>query len=307
MDLPNHRSSHTVPTPRAGGLAIVLAMALVEIVYLLRGLVELAFAVCFVAQLVVAMIGLLDDRSPLPPAVRLIVHLGAAFAVLFGLGGLPAFAIGDRLIELGWWGYGFGALSLVWVLNLFNFMDGIDGIAASEAAFVAGAGGALFWAAGGSDLLTAACMVFAAACLGFLVWNWPPARIFMGDVGSGFLGISIGTLAVAATREHAQALWVWLILGGAFVTDATMTFLRRAMRRERLAVAHRTHAYQWLARRWGSHQRVTLFVLGINVLWLLPWAWFANHNPQLAVWSAGAALVPLALGALVAGSGRPEH
>jgi Fuc2NAc and GlcNAc transferase len=191
-------------------------------------------------------------------------------------------------------------------MNLFNFMDGIDGIAATEATFVSWGGALLASMAAVSSEVRWAAVLLGAACLGFLRWNWPPARIFMGDVGSGYLGYVIAVLAVAATRENPAALWIWLILGGVFFVDATVTLLRRLLRGDRIYEAHRSHAYQWLARRWESHAKVTWAVLTVNVLWLLPCAVFATRRPGIAAATAILALAPLVLFAVVA-SGRRER
>ena len=221
------------------------------------------------------------------------------------MGWLPPLRVGGDLISLGAVGTLVGALGIVWVLNLFNFMDGIDGIAASEGTFVAWSGAALTAAAPASNGVTAAAVIFGAACCGFVRWNWPPARIFMGDVGSGYLGYVIAVLALAAARENPVALWAWLILGGVFFVDATVTLLRRLLRGERVYEAHRSHAYQWLARRWGSHAKVTCAVMIVNVLWLLPCAVFATRRPSLAAATVIFAFAPLVLVA-VATSGRRE-
>jgi len=144
------------------------------------------------------------------------------------------------------------------------------------------------------------------ASAGFLCWNWPPAKVFLGDVGSGYLGYVIAVLALAAARTNPVALWVWLILGGVFFVDATMTLCRRLLRGERVFEAHRSHAYQWLARRWGSHGKVTVTVIAVNLAWLLPWSVLAMKFPQYAIVSVIAALAPLALLAPLLGSGRAE-
>jgi len=207
---------------------------------------------------------------------------------------------------LSWIGYVLAVLSIVWTLNLFNFMDGIDGIAASEAVFICGSAWMLsLLPAGAAGSVGALALIFCAACLGFLVWNWPPARIFMGDVGSGYLGFVIAVLAIAADHDDPAAPWPWLILGGVFFVDASVTLVHRALRGERVYEAHRTHAYQWLARRWG-HRRVTVSVGLVNVLWLLPCAAFATLHPARAIWVLIVAFVPLIGIAVAAGAGRAE-
>jgi Fuc2NAc and GlcNAc transferase len=146
----------------------------------------------------------------------------------------------------------------------------------------------------------------AAASLGFLVWNWSPARIFMGDVGSGYLGFVLAILAVAAAQEKPLLFNAWLVLAGVFVVDATMTLVRRLARRERVYEAHRSHGYQWIARRWQSHARVTSAVIVLNTLWLGPLAWACVVQQDLTTVWLLAALLPLVALAWLAGSGRRE-
>jgi Fuc2NAc and GlcNAc transferase len=305
LDVPNARSSHRVPTPRGGGVAIVVVTTAALLLGTWRGVVGPDLMRALIGGgLAVALTGLADDSRSLSPVTRLAVHCAAALWALLCLGGLPPLSIAGRLIALGWAGYVLGTLGIVWALNLFNFMDGIDGIAASEAAFVALAGAALTVLAAGPPGVGFTGLALAAACGGFLLWNWPPAKIFLGDVGSGYLGYVIVVLALAAARDHPAALWTWLILGGAFFVDATVTLVRRSLRGARLHEAHRTHAYQWLAQRWGSHLRVTLAVLVVDVLWLLPCAVVSVLRPALAAVTTLVALAPLVVLAILAGSGR---
>jgi Fuc2NAc and GlcNAc transferase len=308
LDVPNARSSHRAATPRGGGAAIAAVTTLAMLVLMFRGSLTVTLGVVIaVGGLGVAAIGFVDDRRPLPSSIRLLVHVAAAIWAVAWLGGLPPLRFGEHVVSLGWTGYLLALLGIVWVLNLFNFMDGIDGIAASEAMFVVLAGGWLTTGPPGLSDVSTVGLVLAAACGGFLLWNWPPARIFLGDVGSGYLGYVIAVLALAAAHTNTVALWVWLILGGAFFVDATATLLRRVLRGERVYEAHRSHAYQWLARRWGSHRRVTVALLIGNLVWLLPWAALAAHRPSVAAAAVVGALVPLAVAALAAGSGRSEH
>jgi Fuc2NAc and GlcNAc transferase len=241
--------------------------------------------------------------------VRIAVHFAAALWALVFLGGLPSVRVGDGLFSLGVAVYLLGGLGIVWSLNLFNFMDGIDGIAASEGVFVALAGAVLSAAIGTSASVPAIALVLGFACAGFLVWNWPPARVFMGDVGSGYIGFAIAVLVLIAARDNPVAWFVWLTLGAVFFVDATVTLARRWFRRERVYEAHRSHAYQLLARRFG-HRPVTLGVLLVNVFWLLPCAWFAVAFPGRAVWITIGALAPVVLAVLGVGVGidrrKPE-
>jgi Fuc2NAc and GlcNAc transferase len=260
-----------------------------------------------VGGLGVALVGFIDDRRNVSAPIRLAVHVAAAGWGLVCIGGLPPLQIGTHVVSFGWGGYVIGVLLIVWVLNLFNFMDGIDGIAASEAVFIAGAAAMLSSIGDADPELSAVALLFGAACAGFLVWNWPPASIFMGDVGSGYLGYFLVVMALAHARSHPHALLVWLLLGGIFFVDATVTLVRRLARREAVYVAHRSHAYQWLARRWRSHRRVTLTVLCVNVGYLLPCAYLASTFPAVAALIAVAGLVPVVIWLSIAGAGRREH
>lgn len=307
IDVPNERSSHRNPTPRAGGIAIALTATAAFCVLLALRRLEFAVFAALAGGVLVAAVGFLDDRYRLAAVVRLAAHALAALWALAWLGGLPPMRFGGHMVVFGAGGLVLAALGIVWVLNLFNFMDGIDGIAASEGAFVAWSAALLAPAVSRASGVTAAALILGAACLGFLRWNWPPARIFMGDVGSGYIGYVIAVLALAASRADPIALPVWLTLGGAFFADATVTLVRRAMRGERLHEAHRTHAYQWLSRRWGSHRRVTVTVLAVNLAWLFPCAWLETAFPQYAVLLAVMALAVLAAAVLAGGAGRSER
>jgi Fuc2NAc and GlcNAc transferase len=305
LDIPNARSSHLTPTPRGGGLAIVAAFsaALVVLVFAAGFPGNIAFAL-IAGGGAVALAGYLDDRKALPARVRICIHAIAATLAILVIGGVAQPTLQHMGLHGVWAGSLLGLVAVIWFINLFNFMDGIDGIAGSEAVFVAGAGALLNWRFGGDVGLTASMLTLAAATLGFLIWNWPPARIFMGDVGSGFLGFALAVLALTASRHSAVPLESWVILGGVFLVDATFTLISRAARGERWFEAHRTHAYQIIASRWGAHLPVTVLVIAVNVLWLFPWAWVAAIYPARAMVCVLAALTPLAVFVLILGAGR---
>ncbi len=271
LDWPNARSSHSVPTPRGGGVAIVVAflvgVLVSELVFgasVSWGLIE--------AGIGVAAVGLIDDRGHIPARWRLLAHFVCAGWILYSIG-IPPLDWLDSTIDLGAFGALLAILYLVWMLNLYNFMDGIDGIAGVEA-LTAGMSGALAYTLAGGSLIGGwlPAALLAAAAAGFLVWNFPPARIFMGDVGSGFLGLMLGAISLQAAVERPILLWCWLVLLGVFVVDATVTLVRRMLRREQVYEAHRSHAYQHASREFEAHRPVTLAVAAINVFWLLPWA-----------------------------------
>jgi Fuc2NAc and GlcNAc transferase len=307
LDVPNERSSHSVPTPRGGGVAIVVASTAAFILLGQFGRIDGNLLVALLGGTAVAIVGFVDDRRPLSASVRLAVHFAAALWAMGWLGGLPSLRVGDHLISFGLGGYVLGTLGIVWTLNLFNFMDGIDGIAGSEAVFITWGAALLQITAGFPGGAAVAAAALGSACFGFLIWNWPPARIFMGDVGSGYLGYVIAVLALASARTNPVGIWLWLILGGVFFVDATVTLIRRLSRGERLHEAHRSHAYQWLARRWGSHAQTTAAVVAVNLLWLLPCAWFVARSPGSAPWLIAVALLPMAILVTMAGAGRSER
>ena len=303
MDIPNARSSHSVPTPRGGGVAIVLAFLAALPVLAFANLLPWAVMWALLgAGAGVAVIGFLDDHGHIPARWRLLGHFAGAIWALFWLGGLPPLSLFGMSLDLGWLGHALAAVYLVWLLNLYNFMDGIDGIASVEAICVCLGGALLFGVLGfaGSVQPTAWLMpmLLAAAVAGFLFWNFPPARIFMGDAGSGFLGITLGILSLQAAWAAPQLLWSWLILLGVFVLDATWTLLRRLLRGDKVYEAHRSHAYQYASRQFGKHLPVTLAVLGINLLWLLPialWVGLGGLDGLLGLVLAYLPLVVLAV------------
>jgi Fuc2NAc and GlcNAc transferase len=271
IDRPNERSSHSIPTPRGGGVAIVIAFLGGMLVF-----VDGASAAAVIALLVggagVAIVGFVDDHGHILARWRLLAHFSCAAWILYWTG-VPSFEWMGNVVDLGTPGAILATLYLVWLLNLYNFMDGIDGIAGVEALMVGVGGTAAYWLAnmpttgdGSFPLL------LAAATLGFLVWNLPPAKIFMGDAGSGFLGLILGTLSLQAAMMRPVLLWCWLVLLGVFIVDATVTLIRRLLRGERVYEAHCSHAYQHACRELGAHRPVTLAVAAINFLWLLPWA-----------------------------------
>ena len=215
MDMPNARSSHQIPTPRGGGLSIVIVFlpGLLALSWM-GALTQEAMWAIFGAGAAVALMGFLDDHGHVPARWRLLVHfIGAAWG-LYSLGGLPplvfpfpGFSLGSHAIDLGWAGQLLGLLYLVWLLNLYNFMDGIDGLASIEAITVCLGGALLYLLESGAMGSWNAPVLLAVTVAGFLLWNFPPARIFMGDAGSGFLGIVLGLFSIQAAWIAPQFFW----------------------------------------------------------------------------------------------------
>ena len=257
------------------------------------------------AGIIVAVAGHLDDRQKISGAtVRLVLHAIGAIVLIVGIGIPSQISLFDRTVNIGVIGSILGVLYLVWLLNLFNFMDGTDGIAASEAIFVCIAGAVLNYHVLSDINLSTASIILATSTLGFLLYNWSPAKIFMGDVGSGYLGIVIGGLSLMAAKQQSDLLWVWIILLAVFVSDATVTLIRRLLRKQKPHVAHRSHAYQHLAIRFNSHSKVALIVLSINVVWLLPIAFLVANKQLAGTTGVVVAYIPLLLAALILNAGK---
>ncbi|MDH1550116.1 MULTISPECIES: MraY family glycosyltransferase [Pseudomonas] len=270
MDIPNARSSHTLPTPRGGGLSFVVAFLLAALCIALTGHIAPYVVVGVLgAGGLVAVIGFMDDHGHIAARWRLLGHFAAAAWGLAWLGGMPPISVFGFTLAPLWLSSLFGALYLVWLLNLYNFMDGIDGLASVEAICVCVGASLLYWVTDHAHHAWLP-LLLAATVAGFLCWNFPPARIFMGDAGSGFLGMVLGLLALLAGWVNPLLFWGWLILLGVFVVDATFTLVRRLLRGDKVYEAHRSHAYQYATRHHGSHRTVTLAVAAINLGWLLP-------------------------------------
>jgi Fuc2NAc and GlcNAc transferase len=306
MDIPNERSSHINPTPRGGGIAFVATSLVGFLLLLLINNLDNAdvLALCG-SGIIVAIAGHLDDRQRISGAtIRLVLHAISATVLIIGIGFPSQISIFDQTVNTGIIGSILGVIYLMWLLNLFNFMDGTDGIAASEGIFVCLAGAILNHHVLSGINHSAAAIILAASIFGFLLYNWSPAEIFMGDVGSGYLGIAIGGLSLMAAKQQYELLWVWIILLAVFVSDATITLIRRLLGKQKPHVAHRSHAYQHLAIRFNSHAKISLVVLAINVAWLFPIAFFVANKQLAGTTGVVIAYIPLLIAALILNAGK---
>ena len=281
IDQPGERRSHSVATPRGGGIAIVISLLVAAVALGLRQPAQAPLMLAFgVGLLMVAGIGWVDDHRPLSPWLRLGVHVVAS--------GLFALVVGD-LYDSVWLALAAFVATLV-LTNVWNFMDGINGLAASQA-LLAAVG--LAWLAGGAWGLLA--LALAAACAGFLPFNFPRARIFMGDVGSGAIGFALGALCVVAGARLGEKFALVLLPVSVFIVDASLTLLRRLLRGERWWTPHTQHAYQAWSRAagharvtacyaavsllviiasWGGVPRDAFFIAGITIAWYMCCAFF---------------------------------
>ena len=308
LDIPNDRSLHTVPTPRGGGSAIVLVFFAAVAALTATNSVETKNSIILIGcGLIVAPTGFLDDRQLLSHArSRLALHFVAAVIAVSVLGGLPTLPVFGTDVSLGVFGGILATTYLVWLLNLFNFMDGIDGISGAEVVSVCGAAAFLIHRTTHDYNIASLPLALAAATLGFLVFNWPPAKIFMGDVGSGFVGFIVGIFSLIAADSAGLLGWVWVILLGVFIVDATVTLIGRLFRKQKPHVAHRSHAFQHLALRFGSHKPVTIGVVAINLFWLFPIAFAVTEGRIDGFVGVLIGYTPLTIAALIFGAGTPS-
>lgn len=295
LDHPNDRSSHTIPTPRGGGAAVIVSATLVMALGAVFDLINVRHVSIFGAgMLVLGLVGWADDARNLKPAFRLAVHVAVAAGTVYMLGGLPLLRLGNASIAVGVLGFAIATLAIVWSINLFNFMDGIDGLAGSQAVLIFATIAVLLFIRGDNSLAAVAA-ILAASSGGFLVWNWPPAKIFLGDVGSGPIGYMIAALALASENHQSVPLTAFAIIYGVFICDASVTLIRRFLRGRRITEAHRDHAYQRLTRAWGSHRPVTKWTAGVTLVLAL----IAAVSTMNEAWLGPALLITVLLLAIL--------
>ncbi|MDD3462297.1 MAG: glycosyltransferase family 4 protein [Sulfurospirillaceae bacterium] len=256
----NERSSHSVPTPHGGGIAIALTW-FSGLIYLFT-CNEIAPPLFYglICGTLLSFVSYLDDVYELAPKLRLIVQALVSGLGLYALSGISLINLGFYTITNQFITNGFAFIGIMWFINLYNFLDGIDGYAGSEAVFLGLAGWFLF---GGEYFL-----ILIASVGGFLVWNWHRAKIFMGDVGSTLLGYNVAIFALY-TQNNGTSILVWLILFGLFWFDATLTLFRRYKNGEKLSMAHKKHAYQRLTQSGWSHEKVVVYSICLNMLLLI--------------------------------------
>jgi len=259
VDIPNERSSHTKPVPRGGGIAVVASwFAAIGYMYFFGDTISSSLFYALLSGSILALTGIIDDIWNISPRIRLIAQLIASGLALYFLGGLEKVNLGFYTIENVWILTPISFVAIIWFINLFNFLDGIDGYLGTEVLFITLVTGILF--KNGYSL------AIASVVLGFLFLNWPKARIFMGDVGSTLLGFNIAVLALYFQNTNTCSILIWVMLSSLFWFDATLTLLRRYINKEKLMEAHRKHAYQRIVQAGYSHQKTVLISIIINIL-----------------------------------------
>lgn len=264
LDIPNARSSHSVPTPRGGGLSIIIVLLISAVVSLFLPDAPVQLLVSLVlATLAYAVLGWQDDKHDLPASIRFLFQLliAAVFIEWLVWNRMPDFTLssGGIVVIL------FSVLWIVWMVNLYNFMDGIDGISAVETIML-GTVTSFWFAMSGVYSIAIICIAVAGAGLGFLRWNWSPAKIFMGDVGSLALGAFFAIIALIGSSSLNIPFSAFLILYAVYLVDSGVTLLQRIIKRERWWQAHRSHFYQRAVQSGYSHAQVSLAVMVINLL-----------------------------------------
>ena len=263
LDIPNARSSHTKITPRGGGIAVVLGFLSGSFTAYLLNL-PLPNITFFIGLILMAITSFADDKKSLPVLVRLSAHLFAMGLTIWYTGGLEKLPFAAPFdLELGIFGYIISAIWIISVINFFNFLDGIDGFAGSQAMLAGIALCTISW----TDVPSAVALCIAMASLGFLFYNWHPAKIFMGDVGSISLGFAFATLPFYSQKlETEQSVFSTAIFLWFFLADGAFTLIRRILNKERIWEAHRTHLYQRLNKTGWAHDKTVSFIMALALI-----------------------------------------
>lgn len=290
MDIPGERSSHSQPTPRGGGIAIAVATVLASIGWgLYDTSVAPPFALLLLAALM-AVLGAFDDFMNLGIRPRLVIQFMLALAGVFVcMRGLDYQAWNLMLLA------GLAVFALMWLCNLYNFMDGINGIAACQAISVCLIMGIVLHQTNADAGLIKLLAIIGCACAGFLYWNFPTARIFMGDTGSLFLGFIFGLVAIKTGVESIEIAAAWLIAMAIFIVDASYTLVIRLLTGQKFYLPHRSHSYQKFAVKFNSHTKTTLLICVINIAWLFPLTLLMIHDFLHPFIALGLAYGPLIL------------
>ncbi len=297
IDYPNNRSSHEQPTPSGGGLAFVTSFLLGLFLLTNTHYIDdnLLYPMALALSCVV-IAGIVDDILGLSALSRLFLQSLGLFSVMLLWGGIAKIDLGYMIVNGSSLLQIIIFIGLLWLINLYNFMDGIDGLATVQAITTIGAIFVQIYFFSPNNQVLIVLGLLLACLLGFLPWNWPNARIFMGDTGSYFLGMFFALLILITIQEDSISVWSWCILLAFFWVDATFTLIRRILRGKRWYLPHCCHAHQRLASRWQSHRLVTGMVFVLNTIWLFPMSCLTIRYPDYAMlWTVFALLPVLAI------------
>ena len=254
----NERSSHSAPTPHGGGIAIAVTWFAGLIYLFVTNQIDNNLFYALIVGVIISVVSYFDDLYELSAKIRLFTQSSVALLGLYFLGDFNSIDLGFFSIDNQVITNIFAFIMIIWFINLYNFLDGIDGYAGSEAIFLGLAGYILF---GGVHFL-----ILIAAVLGFLIWNWHKAKIFMGDVGSTLLGYNVAIFTLYYANQEIMNFWIWIVLFGLFWFDATLTLFRRYRNKEKLSQAHKKHAYQRLTQSGWSHSKVVFYAIFLNLI-----------------------------------------
>lgn len=280
--VPNERSLHKKETPQGGGIIIsLIVLSFIFYLYLSGDMQENEFFAIFMGGLILSVIGFLDDILEINAGVRLIIQILVASWSLYLLGGIPYTDFFSSIPEVYIIVNFIAIVIFVWFVNAFNFIDGIDGLASSNAFFFSiSIGGYFLWQK--IEPYGSVLIVLAAASLAFLFFNWPQAKIFLGDAGSNFFGYIFGIILLITVKKENISIWTWLIIFTYLITDTTTTTILRMFLVKGWYHTHRSHAYQNLARVLENHKFVTQLILCFDVIYLLPLAYLSICYHQFA-------------------------
>ncbi len=272
IDIPNERSSHSVPIPRGGGLAIVITWFVGVTILFSFGYIGSQLFYALLSGIILAMVSFLDDIFDLKPIIRLLSQLLTATLALYFLNGIDSIHFYNFEFNIEFLLFPIAVIGIVWFINLFNFLDGIDGYASIETISIALM---IFF-----FTLDPILLILVGCVLGFLIWNWPKAKIFMGDVGSTQLGFILIILGIFYHNENKLTIMQWIMISSPFWFDATITLYRRWRNKEKLSQAHRKHVYQRVVQSGFSHLRTDISLVLINTL-VFVLVFFSNKYESL--------------------------
>lgn len=302
LDIPNHRSSHRELTPRSGGLVILLMYGVLLVFQLTTGQLKTVEFLVLAIPIGVGLVGFIDDTVSLYPGFRLLVYLLLVAMIVTAFMPLPFLNVWEYSIENAWILVLIYILAITWFVNLFNFMDGINGIAGGQFIFVVIASYFLLPALASPqfDMI----LVVVASVVGFLCWNFPFGKVFLGDVGSTFLAAILALLMLFTIKYQGASPWMWFILCASFIVDTAYTLIVRICTKQTWYQPHASHAYQILARRWSSHAKVVLLTMLVNIFWLWPLAWLATQSAEAGVIWCIVGCLPLIVICRLVGAGK---
>ena len=277
--IPNDRSSHQEPKPQGGGLSILISFLFFMLTSLIFDFIEEEIIIALtIPGLLIGLAGLKDDFNSMKPSSRLIIHFFSAGLGLYLVGGLPSITLFGSSVNFGFIGQVLAIFYIVWLINLYNFMDGIDGLASLEAIFIFSSMAIFIYLTLGTINILFLFAFLIGSVLGFLLWNFPKSFIFLGDVGSGFLGIILALSSIMITIEIPELIWSFLVLIGVFVVDSTYTLFFRILSGKKFYEAHSEHLYQKIARSFNSHIKTSVLIMIINLVWLMPIAFLITFQ-----------------------------